>query len=85
MEIALRVVSPDVMIIDEIGRRGEAEMILESLNSGVKVIATAHADSFFELKKRISLAPFFDNEIFDVAVGLSHKNGRRQADVRRIL
>lgn len=84
MEIALRTLSPDVMIIDEIGRRGEAEAMLESLNSGVKVIATAHAGSFEELKKRITLAPFFENGIFDVAVGLTCENGRRMAEARRI-
>ena len=81
MEIALRSASPDVMIIDEIGRREEAVSMLESLNSGVKVIATAHASSISELMKRVSLAPFFENRIFDVAVGLVNNNGRREIEV----
>ena len=57
--------------------------MLESLNSGVRIIATAHADSFSELKKRISLVPFFENEIFDVFVGISIKDGKRIMRIER--
>lgn len=83
IEIALRVMSPEVIVVDEIGRISEAKAMLESLNSGVRIIATAHADSFSELKKRISLVPFFENEIFDVFVGISIKDGKRIMRIER--
>lgn len=77
MGIALRTLSPTVIIVDEIGRRREAEEMLESLNSGVKILASAHAGSFDELKRRAVLKPFFDAQIFDVFVSIKVKEGKR--------
>jgi len=84
MNIALRSMSPEVIAVDEIGRLGEAEAMRESLNSGVRIIATAHASSFAELKRKISMRPFFEGEIFDAFVGLSLKDGKRSAEVERL-
>ena len=77
IQIALRTLSPDVIAVDEIGRLSEAEAMLESLNSGVKIIATAHAGTLEELKRRANMQPFFKNGIFDVLVGIYLENGRR--------
>lgn len=84
MNIALRSMSPEVIALDEIGRVGEAEAMRESLNSGVRIIATAHASSFAELKRKTNMKPFFEGEIFDSFVGLSIKNGKRSAEVERL-
>ncbi len=83
LDIAVRTLSPDVIIVDEIGRREEAQAMLESLNSGVKIIATAHAKELSELKRRRSLADFFSCEIFDVFAEISIKGGRRVANYER--
>ena len=77
MEIALRTLSPTVIVVDEIGRRREAEAMLESLNSGVKILASAHAGSFDELSRRAVLKPFFDAGIFDVFVSIRMNEGKR--------
>ena len=77
MAIALRTLSPTVMMVDEIGRREEALMMTESLNSGVKVVATAHAGSLSELRERRPLFPFFECGIFDVFVGVGISDGER--------
>jgi stage III sporulation protein AA len=66
MRIALRVMSPEILAVDEIGGEGEAREMTESLFSGVRLIATAHADSLEDLKKRRSLAPFLELGAFDV-------------------
>ncbi len=79
--IALRTLSPTVIAVDEIGRLSEAEAMLESLNSGVRVIATAHAGSARELKMRKSIAPFFERDVFDVLVGISLEGGKRKISV----
>ena len=84
MQIALRNLSPDVIAVDEIGRREEAEAMLDSLNSGVRIIATAHAATAAEVMKRKSLAPFFESGIFDTLVGISISRGVRSLSVERI-
>ncbi len=77
MEIALRTMSPDVIMVDEIGRSEEAEAMAESLNSGIRIAASAHAGSISELRRRRNLSDFFKLEIFDTFVGISMEGGRR--------
>ena len=75
MNIALRTMAPDIIAVDEIGGRAEAEDMLDSLNSGVRVIATAHASSLCELKRRRSIEPFIEYGIFDRFVGIYNEGG----------
>ena len=49
---ALRTLSPQVMICDEIGTSEEAEAVGEAFNSGVTVAVTMHCGSFEELSRR---------------------------------
>ncbi len=70
LEIALRSLSPEVIMVDEIGAEAEALAMLSYVNSGVKIVATAHADSYGALFKKKNLAPFFEYEVFDAFVGL---------------
>ncbi len=81
MEIALRTLSPDVIAVDEIGKLAEAEAMLESLNSGVKVIATAHASSIESLRERPNMRPFFENRVFDTFVGINLSGKQREYKV----
>ncbi len=50
--MAVRTLSPEVIICDEIGGRGEAEVLTAAVNNGASVIATAHAGSIQELYAR---------------------------------
>lgn len=68
MRIALRVMSPEVIAVDEIGASDEGEEMLESLMSGVKFIATAHGRKYAEVRKRKNLARFFELGVFDTFV-----------------
>lgn len=52
IENAVRTLSPDVVIFDEIGSVKEAESIASALNCGVKFITSAHASSLNELLSR---------------------------------
>jgi stage III sporulation protein AA len=81
MEIALRTLSPTVIVVDEIGRKKEAEAMLESLNSGVRILASAHAQSYLEIRKRWAMKPFIESGVFDVFVGIVMKNGYRTLEV----
>jgi stage III sporulation protein AA len=60
---ALRVMSPEVIITDEIGSEDDIKAIENSLNAGVKFIASAHATTQEELLARPFLSkilPAFD-------------------------
>ena len=52
IEIALRTLSPEVIVFDEIGTKSELVCVSDCLNSGVDTVTTAHAGSLNELKKR---------------------------------
>jgi stage III sporulation protein AA len=81
IEIALRTLSPDVIIVDEIGRLSEAEAMLESLSSGVRVAISAHASSADEVTRRRSLRPFIEVGAVDVLVGIKNVDGKRNITV----
>ena len=49
---AVKVMSPQILICDEIGSSEDNEALQYALNSGVKLIASCHASSLDELKKR---------------------------------
>ena len=82
LEIALRSLSPEVVMVDEIGSHAEAEAMLSYLNSGVKIVATAHAESYSSLFKKKNLRPFFEHEIFDAFAGLSREGNRFFCEVK---
>lgn len=83
MEIALRSLSPEVIAVDEVGRLAEACAMLDSLNAGVRVIATAHADSLGGLRRRANMKPFFDYGVFDIFVGIKKNGEAREITVER--
>lgn len=65
LEIAVRTLSPDLLICDEITDR-EAEGIFAAAGSGVPLLASAHGRSEAEVKARPGLAPFFRAGIFPI-------------------
>lgn len=49
MEIAIRTMSPDLMVCDEIGNREDVNAVRQAVHSGVHLVATVHACSPEEL------------------------------------
>ena len=86
MQIALRSLSPDVMVIDELGCEDEVLEILNSVNTGVRIVATAHAGSLEELMRKKNMKPLIDAEVFDVFFGIRSVDGARSVkiDVRQL-
>lgn len=74
IEIATRTMSPDVIMIDEIGV-SDSEAILGTLRCGIPIVATAHAGSRDELLSKTSLRQLYECSVFDVAVGIYYING----------
>jgi stage III sporulation protein AA len=67
---AVRTLSTQVIVCDEIGGIDEAQGIIDSINAGVKVIATAHAASFSELLRRPAIVSLLESGAFEKAVML---------------
>lgn len=76
LKIALRSLSPQVIMVDEIGSSDEAEAMLSYVNSGVKIVATAHAASYSELREKRNLEAFFALRVFDCFAGLSREKDK---------
>lgn len=75
MMMALRSLSPEVLVTDEIGRREDAEAIEEALHCGVTILATAHGNSWEELLKRPALKDLLSRGSFSRFVLLSSRQG----------
>ena len=84
MEIALRTMSPDIIVVDEIGAHAESVGMVHSLNSGVKLIATAHANTRESLYKRMGLAPFFEAGAFDTLFGIFYTDATYSSKMEKI-
>ena len=70
LDIAVRTMSPDVVMVDEIGA-SEAQSVAAALLSGIPIAATAHASCADELFSRPALKPVFDCRAFDTFVGIA--------------
>ncbi len=71
----LRSMSPDLIAVDEIGRKEDMEAIGEVLNAGVTVLATAHGSGLTDIKKRPALKYLVDLKVIQRFVILGHSRG----------
>ena len=83
VEIATRTMSPDLIMIDEIGA-DDAEALMSVVKCGIPLVATAHAASFRELVTKPSLRGLLSASVFDIAVGIYYLEGRYILEVDRI-
>ena len=74
IDIALRTLSPDIIVLDEIGADDEINSILSGMNSGVNFIATAHGGDFKEVLSRPNIKKLVDSKVFKKAVVLKGKS-----------
>ncbi len=72
-EIAVRTLSPDIVVLDEIGSDAEAKAMLSAVNTGVSFIATAHGSSFEEVLRRPNIKRLVNAGAFKKAVVLCGK------------
>ncbi|MCL6516187.1 stage III sporulation protein AA [Alicyclobacillus sp.] len=75
MLMAIRSLSPDIVVTDEIGRRQDADAILEAANAGVAVLATAHARTLEQWRGRPHMEELYRARVFDRFVILSRRRG----------
>lgn len=68
MMIAIKTMSPQIIVCDEIGSEEEAKAIMQCLHTGVNIIATTHADSLKQIMKRRHIAQLIEEEAFTYIV-----------------
>lgn len=73
--MVLRAMSPQVIITDELGRNEDVQAIRETINAGVKIIASAHASSMEDLEMRPAMRTIMQERMFERLVVLGHSLG----------
>ncbi|MED1205167.1 stage III sporulation protein AA [Heyndrickxia acidicola] len=75
MMMLIRSMSPDVLIVDEIGREEDSQAIMEAVNAGVTLIMTTHGHSYEDLHKRPILRKIIQESVFERFIELTRSNG----------
>ncbi|NRD80717.1 stage III sporulation protein AA [Bacillus sp. BRMEA1] len=75
MMMMIRSMSPEVLIVDEIGRKEDAEAIQEAVHAGIKLMMTTHGSSLDEIRNRPSLKEILNQRIFDRFIVLNRSSG----------
>lgn len=83
MMMMIRSMSPDVLIVDEIGGVEDIASIHEAVNAGVKLIMTVHASGWEELLRRPAMKTLLDTEVFDRYIELMRRD--KPGIIKRVL
>lgn len=83
MMMMIRSMSPDVLIVDEIGREDDGKALMEAVYAGVSVISTVHGSSLSEVKGRPTIKKLFDHGAFDIVIELQSVGKR--ANCKRVV
>jgi stage III sporulation protein AA len=75
MMMMIRSMSPDVLVVDEIGRQEDSEAILEAVNAGVSLILTVHGHELSDLYKRPTLKHLLEIGVFERFIELTRSAG----------
>jgi stage III sporulation protein AA len=76
MMMLIRSMSPEVLVVDEIGRDEDAVALREAMHAGIRVIASAHGQSFDDLRRRPALRELCREQLFSRYVLLSKADGQ---------
>ena len=76
IETALRTLSPQYIICDEIANKDDYEAVLNASGAGVPVVASAHAGSYGELGRNPYIIPLIEKGIFRYIVELKRECGK---------
>jgi stage III sporulation protein AA len=73
--MAIRSMSPSVIITDEIGKVEDMEAIYQALKAGVSIITTVHGSSVEDIKLKPVLSDIMKNKMFERLIVLSAREG----------
>ncbi|WP_277673434.1 stage III sporulation protein AA [Piscibacillus halophilus] len=80
MMMMIRSMSPEVLVVDEIGDDRDVRSIKEAVLAGVQVICSIHGYSLDEIRKRPSLQPLFQDKVFERYILLNHQGEPGQVE-----
>lgn len=80
MIMAIRSLSPEVLICDEIGTLGEVEALNMAFNSGVNIVVTVHGFDIEDIYNRKVFKELIDESIIERVVVLSSRKGAGTID-----
>jgi stage III sporulation protein AA len=76
MMMMIRSLSPEVLVVDEIGRPEDADAIHEAMHAGIRILATAHAGSLSDARRRPVLKELITEGMFARFVVLGRRSAR---------
>lgn len=71
--LALRSLSPQVIVTDEIGRPEDARAVEEAVNGGATVLASAHGADLTDLARRPTMASLMGGAVFERVITLTRR------------
>lgn len=83
ISMAVRTMSPDVVICDEIGTVEEANEVLNGINCGTKFALSTHADDISELRNKKIFKEFFTLNAIEQVIFLS--SAENPCKIKKIL
>lgn len=81
IEIASRVLSPQIIVCDEIASPEEAQKITERKNSGIVFIASMHSDSYSNVISKEYIRKMFSEGVFGTVCCLTNKDGKVTGEI----
>ncbi len=72
IDMVLRSMGPQVIAMDEVTSKADCEALLRAAWCGVRLVATAHADSVKDLRERVVYRPLAETGLFSHAAVLGH-------------
>ncbi len=84
IDIAVRTMSPEIIVCDEIGLCDDTNALIECKNCGVNLICTAHAKNISELLMRKNIKILHDMKVFGGYLGISIRNSQRAYEYKKM-
>jgi len=81
IEMMLRGMAPQVIVVDELGANRDPDAIRMAWNAGVRIIATAHAFGLEDFRKRLGVGQLAAEDGFERIILLGMNEGKRWAKV----
>ncbi|MGG3737898.1 stage III sporulation protein AA [Aeribacillus pallidus] len=75
MMMMIRSMSPDVLIVDEIGREEDGKAIMEAMNAGITLLTTTHGKNLEDIQKRPILQQILKEQRFQRFIELNRQKG----------
>lgn len=73
--MAIRSLSPEIIICDEIGTLKDIEALIMAFNSGVNIVVTLHGESLNDLTNRSVFKELLENNVVERVILLGNREG----------